>query len=62
MELSQLNHFKQQLISQRDTLMASQQMAQSASEPVELDQSSVGRVSRVDAMQAQSMSVEATRL
>lgn len=62
MELSQLNHFKQQLLSQRDTLMASQKMAQSASEPVELDQSSVGRVSRVDAMQAQSMSIEATRL
>jgi len=62
MEAAQLDQFKQQLLSQRDELMASQQMAQSATEPVELDQSSVGRVSRVDAMQSQSMAVEATRL
>jgi DnaK suppressor protein len=62
MEASQLTQFKQQLLSQRDALMTSQQMAQSASEPVELDQSSVGRVSRVDAMQSQSMAVEAIRL
>ncbi|MBL1320740.1 MAG: TraR/DksA C4-type zinc finger protein [Methylophaga sp.] len=42
--------------------MTSQQMAQSATETVELDQSSVGRVSRMDAMQSQSMAVETTRL
>jgi DnaK suppressor protein len=62
MEASQLKQFKQQLLSQRATLMASQQMAQNATEPVELDQASIGRVSRVDAMQSQSMAIEATRL
>lgn len=62
MEASQLTKFKQQLLCQRDALMTSQKMAQSASETVELDQSSVGRVSRVDAMQSQSMAVETIRL
>jgi len=62
MKAEQLAHFKQQLLSQRDSLMASQEQARSATDPVELDQSSVGRVSRVDAMQSQSMAIEATRL
>ena len=62
MDTAQLTQIKQQLLSQRDTLMASQQMAQSGTETVELDQSSLGRVSRVDAMQSQSMAIEATRL
>ena len=57
-----LQNFKQLLESQRDELMASQQMAQSSTETVELDQASVGRVSRMDAMQSQSMAVETTRL
>lgn len=33
----------------------------SAAQPVELDQTRVGRLSRMDAMQAQAMSVEAKR-
>ncbi len=57
-----IQRFKQLLEEQRDELMASQQMAQSATETVELDQASVGRVSRMDAMQSQSMAVETTRL
>jgi len=62
MTTEQLEHFRQQLLSQRDALKASQQQAQHSTEPVELDQSSVGRVSRVDAMQSQSMAIETTRL
>jgi DnaK suppressor protein len=58
----ELTLFKQQLLQQRDTLMASQQLGQSATETVELDQSSVGRVSRIDAMQSQSMAIETARL
>ncbi len=58
----ELAHFKQQLLSQRDSLMASQELGQSATDTVILDQSSVGRVSRVDAMQSQSMAIETTRL
>ena len=57
-----LQKFKQLLEHQRGQLMSSQQLAQSSTEPVKLDQSSVGRVSRMDAMQSQSMAIEATRL
>ena len=59
---NELQRFKQQLAQQRAELTAALQMAQSSTEPVKLDQSSVGRVSRMDAMQSQSMAVETTRL
>ena len=58
----ELNRFKTLLLQQRDTLMASQQLGQSATETLALDQSSVGRVSRIDAIQSQSMTIETTRL
>ena len=58
----ELNRFKTLLLQQRDTLMASQQLGQSGTETVALDQSSVGRVSRIDAIQSQSMAIETTRL
>ena len=59
---AELNRFKTLLLQQRDTLMASQQLGQSATETLALDQSSVGRVSRIDAIQSQSMTIETTRL
>ena len=59
---AELNRFKTLLLQQRDTLMASQQLGQSATETLALDQSSVGRVSRIDAIQSQSMAIETTRL
>ena len=62
MNQTDLQKFKHLLEQQRDKLMATQQMAQSSTQTVELDQASVGRVSRVDALQAQSMAVETTRL
>jgi DnaK suppressor protein len=62
MNNSDLQKFKQLLETQRDQLMSSQQLAQSSTETVELDQASVGRLSRMDAMQSQSMAVETTRL
>ncbi len=62
MDNTNLQKFKQLLEAQRDRLMNSQQMAHSSTETVELDQASVGRVSRMDAMQSQSMAVETTRL
>jgi len=62
MNETDLHKFKKLLVAQRNELMASQQMAQSSTETVELDQASVGRVSRMDAMQSQSMAVETTRL
>jgi DnaK suppressor protein len=62
MNNNDLQKFKHLLETQRDELMDSQQMAQSSTETVELDQASVGRVSRMDAMQLQAMAVGTTRL
>ncbi len=59
---AELNRFKTLLLQQRDTLMASQQLGQSATETLALDQSSVGRVSRIDAIQSQSMTIGTTSL
>lgn len=57
-----IQQFKQLLETQRDELMISQQVAQNSTETVELDQARVGRVSRIDAMQSQSMAIETKRL
>ena len=62
MNANDTQRFKRLLETQRDEFMASQKMAQSSTETVELDQNSVGRVSRIDALQSQSMAVETTRL
>ncbi|MDC9725881.1 MAG: TraR/DksA family transcriptional regulator [Gammaproteobacteria bacterium] len=57
-----LQKFKHMLEKKRDVLMSAQELAKSSIKTVNLDQSSVGRVSRADALQAQSMAIEATRL
>ncbi len=49
------------LRDERDELTALQAASHDAAQPVELDQSRVGRLSRMDAMQAQAMSLETTR-
>lgn len=50
-----LEHLRARLlVEQRETVEAIQQAQQSAT-PVELDQSSVGRVSRIDALQQQAL-------
>lgn len=58
----EISKFQQLLQQQRDDLKASLQMAKASTETVELDQASVGRVSRGDALQAQSMAQETSRL
>lgn len=62
MNNSNLQKFEHLLETQRDELINCQQMAQSSMETVELDQASIGRVSRMDAMQSQAMAVETSRL
>lgn len=47
--------FKQRLLDQRSALRAGQLERDEASATVELDQTSVGRLSRMDAMQMQAM-------
>lgn len=48
-------HFKQHLLARRDELNALEGSAKEGARPVELDQQSVGRLSRMDALQMQSM-------
>lgn len=52
---------KQQLLALRDELTEQQETGREAEKTVELDQTSVGRLSRMDAMQGQAMSKESGR-
>ncbi|MEL0106359.1 MAG: TraR/DksA C4-type zinc finger protein [Rhodospirillaceae bacterium] len=47
--------FKKRLEAERETLMSADEAAAEDRAPVELDQQSVGRLSRMDAMQVQAM-------
>jgi DnaK suppressor protein len=55
------SRLRDRLIERREELLSLQQMGEDATKPVELDQSRVGRLSRVNALQSQAMSVEAQR-
>ena len=60
MEQDALEHFRQKLLDEQRALTEKNEEADSAARPVELDQQSVGRLSRMDAMQGQAMAL-ATR-
>ena len=51
----------ERLLARRDELRALSDSARDARKPVELDQSKVGRLSRMDAMQDQAMAQESER-
>jgi len=53
--------FKKLLIIQQEELHESEQISVDASKTVELDQGRVGRLSRMDALQGQAMSLEIKR-
>jgi DnaK suppressor protein len=55
------SEFREQLMRLRDELAAAEEGGEEATKPVELDQTRVGRLSRMDAIQAQAMSVEVQR-
>jgi len=57
----QLEHFRSLLETQRQELLASKDAARDSTKPVTLDQTTVGRLSRMDAMQGQAMAIEAQR-
>lgn len=57
----ELEQFRAKLTALQEELHAVSMSAAEDVKPVELDQSSVGRVSRMDAMQAQQMSMETAR-
>lgn len=61
MQEVELEHFKALLIRLRQDLLATNDAGRDAAGTVVLDQSSVGRLSRMDAMQGQAMAIEAQR-
>lgn len=54
-------YFKTLLLRLRTELTDQEREAEDATRPVSLDQSSVGRLSRMDAMQSQQMALESSR-
>lgn len=58
---AQLATAKRRLEEEREALQETRESTREARQPVTLDQSSVGRLSRMDAMQGQAMAQEAER-
>ena len=58
MDKIQIDSFKQQLLQLRSELMNLSSTSDDAAKTVKLDQSAVGRLSRMDAMRAQGMAIE----
>jgi len=50
-----LKYFEELLLDEQEEIMGITEVIRDASKPVKLDQNSVGRLSRMDAMQAQAM-------
>jgi DnaK suppressor protein len=56
-----VEHFKRSLLELRDELLSLDAAGEAAAQTVELDQSRVGRLSRMDALQGQAMSQASNR-
>lgn len=56
-----IEYFKKRLLDLKQELQALLELSHDASSPVVLDQTSVGRLSRMDAMQGQAMAQETER-
>ena len=56
-----INHYKKILLYKQQELLNRTNSNENAADVVELDQSKVGRLSRMDALQAQAMSLETKR-
>lgn len=52
-----LARFRQKLLARREELLAEDRLSAADRAPVALDQDSVGRLSRIDAMQVQAMAL-----
>lgn len=61
MSKNKLEQIKQKLLQQKVELEEMEASSRETSQPVELDQSKVGRLSRMDAMQGQQLALEAAR-
>ena len=58
---AQLKHFRQKILDRQIELKAIEQSGNDAAATVELDQTKVGRLSRMDALQSQAMFKETNR-
>lgn len=56
-----IDHFRAKLLARREELRAEDRMSEGDRAPVALDQDSVGRLSRIDAMQVQAMALAQAR-
>lgn len=56
-----LDLFREKLLAMRQTLLAQDEMSEEGRAPVTLEQDSVGRLSRIDAMQMQAMALAQQR-
>ncbi|MCP4716989.1 MAG: TraR/DksA family transcriptional regulator [Deltaproteobacteria bacterium] len=56
-----IEQFRQKLIQLKSELQALEESSKKTSETVELDQARTGRLTRMDAMQAQQMALEGAR-
>ena len=61
MNKAKLNTYKKRLLALQNKLSHILEVTEASRKPVELDQTSVGRLSRMDAMQAQAMQLETGR-
>ena len=61
MDEAALSKFRNQLLERRAALLAVADTSEQATQTVELDQTRVGRLSRMDAMQHQAMSLETSQ-
>lgn len=57
----ELARFREKLLARREELLAEDRMSAAERAPVTLDQDSVGRLSRIDAMQVQAMALAQAR-
>lgn len=61
MNITKIKTYKKRLEKMRDDLAHLTEATEESRKPVELDQTSVGRLSRMDAMQTQAMQLETGR-
>ncbi len=61
MDEEKLVQIKQLLLKMKSDLQEQEKASKETGKPVELDQTKVGRISRMDAMQAQQMALDASR-
>jgi DnaK suppressor protein len=61
MNAAEMEKFRQMMLGLRTELLGLEKGSEETTRPVVLDQASVGRLSRMDAMQAQQMALETAR-